>query len=266
MPRDVSVVGDDLFGQRLRNDTAAAGVVVEGLVTLPGKRTATYLSLHGPDGDMAVAVNDMEILLDLNPELLQRFAPRLNQAACWVADCNLAPPALQWLFDNAQQILVFVDAVSVAKCQKILPWLDRIHTLKANRLEAEILSGLPIHDVTQAQGAARHLHDTGIAQVVISLGEQGVCWCDAAGETGHRAASRVNVVNTSGAGDALLAGLVHDHLTRSADIPLAPFANAVEFAMACAEITVVSPHANAPELSAEAVYSRLANKPFENQS
>ena len=51
------------------------------------------------------------------------------------------------------------------------------------------------------------------------------------------------VVNTSGAGDALLAGLVHGFLSRS------PLADAVDFAMACAELTLSSPRANHPELS-----------------
>lgn len=248
----IGVVGDDVFGQRLRQGTAVAGVMVEALLTLPSQRTASYLSLLGPDGDMALAVNDMDILAHLTPDLLKRFAPQLSQAVCWVVDCNLAAPALQWLFDNACQTPIFVDAVSVAKCGKLLPWLGHIHALKVNQFEAQALSDLPAATVFEAQAAALRLHQLGACQVVVSLGAQGVCWCDAQGQVGHRAAGQVGVVNTTGAGDALLAGLVHGHVCHL------PLPEALEFALACADLTLASPFANAPGLCTEAVYSRVA--------
>ena len=93
----------------------------------------------------------------------------------------------------------------------------------------------------------------GVKQVVVSLGGDGVAWCDADGQTGHRPAHKVAVVNTSGAGDALLAGLV---LCCSEGLPLP---QAVQGAMACAEITLASPHANSPHLSVAALRAHLGD-------
>ena len=251
----ISVVGDDVFGQTLLQTTRSAGVEVSGCAVLPHARTATYLSVHGPDGDMAMAVNDMAIIEHITPGFLQAQAPALRAAACLVLDCNLPATALACLFDLAAGVPVFADGVSVAKCVRLLPWLARIHTLKVNQLEVQALSGLAVNNMADAQQAAAQLNLRGVAQVVVSMGAQGACWCNARGETGQRAPAPVAVVNTSGAGDAMLSGLVHAHLNQL------PLEQAVAWAMACAELTLSSTFANAPELCVAAVQSRLSDAP-----
>ncbi|APW42824.1 PfkB family carbohydrate kinase [Rhodoferax saidenbachensis] len=253
----VSAVGDDVFGQSLRQSTTAAGVNMQTMVVLPTQRTASYVSLHGANGDMDVAVNDMGILEALTPAVLSAHRHHLEQADCMVVDCNLTAPSLAYLLEDIAvrcDIPVFVDGVSVAKCQRIKTLLPHIHTLKLNRLEVQMLSGTTVDTVDQARDAAQLLHHQGVREVVVSLGELGVCWCDATGTTGYLPANRVPVVNTSGAGDALLAGLVHGFLNRW------PLVQAVDFAMACAEITLSSPRANHPDLSLAAVQAQRSHK------
>jgi pseudouridine kinase len=252
--RLVSVVGDDDFGRSLTQATRRAGVNMDNVQVFAEQRTATYLSLHGPDGDMAVAVNDMAILDCMTPEFLQAHAPVLGGASAMVVDCNLSPAALAGLFKESLTSPVFVDAVSVVKSTRIAPWLSRIHTLKVNRLEAQALSGMVVQSVDDAGLAASRLHQLGVRNVVLSLGDMGVCWTDAQGHSGYRQAAPTKVVNTSGAGDALLAGLVHAHMRSM------PLDVAVEFAMACAELTLSSTFANTPELSVTAVNRRLSSK------
>lgn len=251
-PALVSVLGDDAFGQAVLQATGQAGVDTRWCQVFADARTATYLSLHGPDGDMAVAINDMDILARLDAAVLEPLVPALQRAACLVLDCNLYPPALEFLLQGRLGAPVLVDAVSAIKCPRLLPWLAHVHTLKANRLEAAALTGLPVQTLDDAREAALALHRLGVRQVVLSLGAQGALWCDAAGHTGWRAARSVPVCNTSGAGDALLSGLVFAHLQGMALEP------AVRWAMACAEITVQSPCANAPGLSLAAVQAQRA--------
>jgi pseudouridine kinase len=239
----ISAVGDDLFGDQIVSATRAAGVDVSAVAVLPLQRTSAYLSVHGPDGDMAFGVNDTGVLQNVTPALLQGHADLISSAACLVLDCNLQPAAIEWLMQCAEGKPIFAEAVSVAKCAKLLLWLARLHTLQVNRFEAQALTGVAVAGPQQASLAALRLHELGVGNVVLTLGAQGVCWCDALGETGHQAAAKVEVVNTTGAGDALMAGLVHAHLHGM------PLAQAVGFAMTCAELTVASPYANAPGLS-----------------
>jgi len=176
---------------------------------------------------------------------------RLRSAAVLVADCNLRPDVWQWLATEVAHPALFAEAVSVAKCTRLGPVLARIHTLKANRLEAQALCGFAIVSVQDACDAALALHRKGTGRVLISLGAQGVAWCDADGRCGHRAARAVPVRSATGAGDALMGGLVYGHLQ---DWPLQ---DALEWAMACAEITLASPAANAATLSVQALEQHM---------
>ena len=87
---------------------------------------------------------------------------------------------------------------------------------------------------------------------MVTLGTEGAVWCNSRGETGHRPARPVAVGTTSGAGDALLAGLVYGQV-QGWELP-----QALAWAMACAEITLQSMDANAAGLSVAAVASCVA--------
>ena len=255
--RLVSLVGDDPLGQSLLAHTAAVGVDVSAVQCVAGFATSTYLSIHSQHGEMDFAINDMALLDQLTPTILQNYAALLRGASAWVLDANLAPGTLDYLLGKALETLaprvaVFADAVSVAKCGRLQPWLSKLHTLKVNRLEAQALCGFDVDSQAEALAACRHLRTLGVGRVVISLGAQGVYWCDEQGGTGHCAAAPVSVVNVSGAGDALLAGLVHGYQMRWA------LAQSVEFAVACAEVTLGSASANAPDLTVSTVLARQA--------
>ena len=249
--RLLGVLGDDVFGQSLWQSGAAMGLDMRACLTLPGQRTATYVCLHRADGDMDVAVNDMDIMDALTPALLQPQQALLRDAAVLVADCNLRPDVWQWLATEVAHPALFAEAVSVAKCTRLGDVLPQLHTLKANRLEAQALCGRAIASVQEACDAALALHRRGVGRVLISLGAQGVAWCDADGRCGHRAARAVPVLSATGAGDALMSGLVYGHLQGW------PLEAALAWAMACAEITLGSPAANAPTLTVQAVQNYL---------
>ena len=238
-----SAVGDDLFGRSLLDAGQRVGLDMQHVLLVPGANTASYLSVHGPDGDTAAAVNDMAVLDVLDAVALQTKWHALNAAAMWVVDTNLSHAALAWLMDNAQGKPVVTEAVSVAKCTKLLPYLNRLHLLKLNGMEATALCNTQVTTVQQALLAAQTLQARGVKQVVVSLGAQGAVWADAMG-CGHIVATPVPVVNTAGAGDALLSGVVHGiTLGRS-------LADSVRMGMgmACAERTLGVPFANCPDL------------------
>ena len=243
----LSAVGDDMHGRSLLESTRNAGVDVSGCWILGDQATSSYVSLHGPDGDMLAAVNDMSVLDHITPERLAPYAGRMADAAALMLDCNLSEAALAWLFAHARDKPVFVDVVSAFKCRRILPWLSRVHTLKANRIEAEALWGQPVRTDTALESAARWLHAQGVGHVVLSLGERGVSWSANGGDKGWQTAVPISVVNSTGAGDALMAGLLHQHLCGSS------LEQALPFALACAAMTLTTTQANHAELSVAAV-------------
>jgi len=249
--RLLCAVGDDLFGHSLLARTRAAGVDVDACWVIQGEASSSYLSLHGPDGDMALAVNDMAILASITPQRLLPHVADVRQADLLLLDGNLPEEALQWLFAHAGATPVFVDPVSAFKCRRFLPWLGQVHTLKANRIEAEALWGRPLEGDASVADAALWLHAQGVQQVVLSLGERGAYWSAGAGRQGWQPALPVTVLSATGAGDAMMAGLVHGYV-QGVDLP-----HAVRFASACAALTLTCPQANHPGLTVAAVEQLL---------
>lgn len=257
--RLLCAVGADLFGRSVLAQTRSAGVDVDACWVDEGEATSTYLSLHGPDGDMVVALNDMAILDRVTPQRLQPHADLVRRAGVLVLDGNLPEPALVWLFSLGGLPPVFADPVSAFKCRRFLPWLGRLHTLKANRLEAEALCGQPMDSDAAVVAVAHWLHARGVQQVVLSLGERGAYWSTRDGLRGWQAAFPVVVANATGAGDALLAGLVHGYLQG------ALLADAAGFAAACAALTLEAAGANHPGLTVAAVQQMQQRHPAGTQ-
>ena len=249
-----SVVGDDALGQSLLGRTRSVGVDVSAVQTVLGGTTSTYLSIHSAQGELEFAINDMALLEKLTPTLLQSQAAVLRAARAIVVDANVSDATLAYLLGTGFGKPVYADAVSVAKCSRLKPWMAALHLLKVNRLEAQALSGATVHTTADALAACRCLREQGARQVVVSLGADGVCWIDVDGTEGHCPAASVAVLNVSGAGDALLAGLVFGHVQGWA---LAP---SVAFAAACAELTLGHRGANAPNLSVASAQAQLATR------
>lgn len=91
------------------------------------------------------------------------------------------------------------------------PWLIKPNTEElADALGCEVVS-----EAAQAQ-AAQRLHAQGVEHVVISHGAEGVNWFSV-GSALHASPPKVTVASTVGAGDSLLAGMLHGLL--SADTP-----------------------------------------------
>lgn len=91
------------------------------------------------------------------------------------------------------------------------PWLIKPNTEElADALGCEVVS-----ELAQAE-AAQRLHAQGIEHVVISHGADGVNWFSV-GSALHASPPKVTVASTVGAGDSLLAGMLHGLL--SADTP-----------------------------------------------
>ena len=204
-----TILGDDPDGRWLHEHTHEAGVDMSGTLWIRDAPTSTYLSILDPRGEMAVAISDMDILSHLGPEQVPVAA--LVNAAVVVVDANLEEETLDRIFGIAADTPVFVDPVSTTKATRIGPFLDRIHTLKPNRTEAEVLSGTEITDQATLWQAAERLLEAGVARVVVTLGSEGVFYADTHG-SGTIAGVRRPLASVTGAGDALMAGLVWAHL------------------------------------------------------
>ncbi|MCO1697480.1 1-phosphofructokinase family hexose kinase [Pseudomonas aeruginosa] len=86
---------------------------------------------------------------------------------------------------------------------KAAPWM-----IKPNLEELADLCSAPMDDLVAQRQAAERLRQDGVGQVVISQGAAGVNWFAAEGAWQARPPA-VEVASTVGAGDSLLAGMLH---------------------------------------------------------
>ena len=143
--RLLTAFGDDLHAQRVAASCGELGIDISHALQVPGGTTSTYLFLNDVDGDMALGLSDMDICERIPPAYLASNLSLLNNAQVIVADTNIPAESLQYLVTHCTPP-VFVDPVSTAKARKVQPVLGRVHTLKPNRIEAELLSGVQITD------------------------------------------------------------------------------------------------------------------------
>ena len=136
--RMMTAYGDDTYGQKVAASCSELGIDLSHARTITGGTTSTYLYLTDHTGEMALAVSDMEICKRIAPSYLAANLPLLQNAQVVVADANIPAESLIYLAENCTAPL-FCDPVSTVKAEKLRPILHRIHTLKPNRLEAELL-------------------------------------------------------------------------------------------------------------------------------
>lgn len=250
-PYFISMIGDDFYGMQLLEHTRKAGVNMDYCHIVKGDSTSTYVSLLDEKGEMVIAINDMDIIDKLTPPLLNESKQMIQHAKLLIIDCNIQPEALAWLFNNAGSVPIFVDTVSAFKAHKIKNWLSHIHTLKPNRLEAEILSGMEIHTNKDIPKVVDWFHQQGIKRIAISSGSKGVYYSEIDGDHGWSASIPTKIISVTGAGDAMLAGLAHCYLENM------NFPESVRFGQACSSLTLASEFTNNPNLSINCVQNLL---------
>ena len=128
-----------------------------------------------------------------------------------LGNTNIPAESIAWMADNVK-LPIFADPVSTAKAVKLKPVLGKLHTLKPNRIEAELLSGVKITDDASLQKAAETLLDTGLHRVFISLGSDGVFAADRSGQQVQLPPLPGAMVNTTGCGDAFMAAITWAYL------------------------------------------------------
>ena len=68
--RLVTAFGDDMNAQKLAASCGELGIDISQSPVIPGGRTSTYLFINDQQGDMALAVSDMDIYRHLTPQVL----------------------------------------------------------------------------------------------------------------------------------------------------------------------------------------------------
>ena len=234
----------------LRSRCGELGIDISQSPVIPGGHTSTYLFINDQQGDMQLAVSDMDIYRNLTPRVLAGRKQLLEGSQVGVIDTNLPAESIAWLADNCHAP-IFADPVSTVKAEKLRPVLGKLHTLKPNRLEAELLSGVPITGTDSLHRAAQTLLETGLHRVFISLGADGVYAADQSGSV-TLPAPKAEMVSTTGCGDSFMAALTWAYLQGS------DLERSARAGLAASSLTMESAETIHPSMSEAELLRRMA--------
>lgn len=250
----LSAVGDDQPGQRVLQHAQESGIDVSHVLTVPGARTGEWMGLMRPDGSLRLAIDDYGITEHITPQYLNARRKLFAGARMVVIDANLGPRALQSLFRLAEryELPVCADPTSANLAERLCPYLNRLYMVTPNVRETEALCGVTVKvsERETAFQAARELTSLGVQVAVITMGMNGLVYA-AGAESGYIPAIRTEVVDSTGAGDALTAAVIFGLLNA------VPLDEAMRLGVVAASLTLRTRHSVVPNLSQELLYNQL---------
>ena len=250
----LTAVGQDQAGEQLIDQIAGTGVNVEHVLRSGEHPTGTYLAVVNPSGEMEFGLDDMRAAAALSAEYVRAHAGLFEQASVVFMDANLPRETLRAVMALARRtgLPVCADPASQALAARLKPYLPRLRLVAPNAAEAAILCD-NVFDTSSrrdALEAAKCLVSQWVDIAIIALAEFGVCY--ATSETsGHIPAMRTEIVDPTGAGDALTATVLFALLN---DIPID---DAVRLGVTAASLTLRYRGAVVPDLSLEKLYDYL---------
>lgn len=202
----ISVLGDDYYSQLVIEKLKSQNVNIEYIYQLLNQRMSTYNAILDAEGELILGINDMSILDNLNLDYLVKIDKYIQSFPIVFFDPNLSITAIEYLA-NLKAIKI-VDGVSVTKVKKLKSVLSKIDVLKVNQYEAIELTNIDIKNANDVIKASQILIDSGVKNVIISLGKNGLYYQNQQ-EQGFCYLEPFKIVNVNGAGDGLVAGLIY---------------------------------------------------------
>ena len=207
-------IGDDDFGHARLAELAREDIDVSCVAVISGAHSGVALITVEEGGENRIAYVP-GATLGLTPSVCER-AFQMARPAIVLAANELSTPCLRRLFSLAREAgarVVFNVAPMSEEARGLLPLVD---VLIVNRGEAAAMAGMP-NDRAEPDQLLGRLQDLGVREPVITLGSDGVIG-RADGVRFRQAALSVDVVDTTGAGDAFC-GVVASRLLLGDPLP-----------------------------------------------
>ena len=251
----VSPRGGDTDG-----DIVAAAAEAAGIEDIPfiflDRATPSYTAIIERDGNLVIALADMDLYRLFSPRRLQQRAMREAVAAAGIilTDANLPAETLAALAGAAKAAGVPIAgiAISPAKVARFETSLSALACLFMNEAEARMLTGAAPANPADWPKALRA---AGLSAGVVTRGGRGAVAFDARGAALVTPPEIAALGDVTGAGDSLASGFI------SARLAGCDLGEALRHGVAAAAITVRSRSAVAEDMSRTALADALSLVP-----
>lgn len=250
----ITAVGDDPAGASLLDQLRDDGVNVEYSLVVEGGRTGAYVAALDQHGSLHLGMDDMHLIAQIAPHHLRSCYQLFREAAAVVIDSNLSPRSIRSAITHSRRAgaPIVADPTSLTLASRLKGHLQDLWMIMPNEAEAAVFCPDPVPhaDRERALEAADFLVSQGVSVAIVTMAEFGVVY--ASNETfGHVPALKTEILDPTGAGDALTAALLFGLLN---EIPLD---ESVRLGVAAAALTLRTLGGTVPDLSLEMLYDQL---------
>lgn len=254
----ISVLGDDEIGREIIEHSKYIGYDMSQSLILKDRRTPTYLAVLDENGEMVSGINDMSSINRLDIEYIKSKSSVIKNADYVFLDAD-NPLNLEFLLKTYKQDTKFIlDPISANKTEKILSLIGGFHTIKPNKLEAEVIADMTINNDADLLVAAEKIHALGVKNLFITLDKEGVFYSNERTQ-GLLKSLNPEVRNVTGAGDSFVAGIGYGYTKKMPIDKIAKIATAMAF------ITISDHETIHPELSLEKVITEMKEIKWEEK-
>lgn len=201
----VAKIGDDLFGSETTGILKKEGIDTRYIVKDPDLPSGVALITVDSEGENSIVVapgsNGNLLVQDIDNEV---FTP--NKFGVMLIQLEIPLMTVEYAAITAAENKMKV-ILNPAPAQKLHDYLLRhIWMVTPDESEAEILTGIKVHNETTADAAATYLLKKGVKNVIITMSEKGA-FVKTESFTEMFPGLKVKAIDTTGAGDVFNAAL-----------------------------------------------------------
>lgn len=243
----ISLAGHDQDFQIVKKETEAY-VNMQNVTQKNGMATGAYNAILDPQGEMQMAIADMQIYDGMNVDWISSYFNQLREAELIVLDLNLPYEVVEYILSIARQFKVdlFVIPVSGPKMNRLPNDLKGVTWLIVNQDESETFFEVSCEHDGDFERLIERWLEVGVENVVITRGSKANLYGNQQGKRYAFNPPRVEqVIDVTGAGDSYAAGIIYGHLKKVEPI------EAIHFGMTNSYYTIQSSATVRTELSKE---------------
>ncbi len=208
--RLITAYGDDSYGHTIVEHCSRNQIDISDSLSVKGASSGIFMQVQDDHNDMYLAICDMSILEHLTPSFLRSKERTILNSEIVVMDPSLPIPVIEELITICEgKVPIYVDPISDNYAQKIRPYNRFFALIKPNKTELANLADLPIENEEDIEKACRKLLEEGTQAIIVSLGDKGLLYMDQEQTVRCSLAPENEIVNASGAGDALMAAIIY---------------------------------------------------------
>jgi len=204
----VSIFGDDPLSEYIKKSCIDKGIKIDNSFFLNNASAATFIAILNEQNDLAVGIAAMDIYERISEDKMKDKLQSIVNHDYVVLETNYPSHILKQIVSYKSSAKFILDTVSGDKALRAKNILSEIFILKTNLPEAQILSGLQAETDDDLKKIVSYFIKKGVKNVFITLGKEGVIYGN------EKLIKKQNpieadVINTVGAGDAFVSGLIY---------------------------------------------------------